>query len=109
MGVMTTVNEQTTLIVTVEFFDQDGVAVVPSAATYGLDDVATGKVIVAAGTAFPSLGTTVNLEITSTQNSIVDTTRPFEIHRLTVSATYATTRKVTDEYLFRVTNLAGVT
>ena len=100
------VNERTSCTVTVAWFDEDDVAVTPQSATYRLDDVTSGTAIVPK-TAISGLSTTNDIAITKDQNSIIGT-GPYEMRRLTVEFTYATTKHGTEQYLYRVKNLGGV-
>ena len=102
------VNERTTLIVTVAFYDEDDVLVVPSAATYRIDDVASLTSIVPL-TNFPSLASQVAITITSAQNAILDSDHEYEVRKLTIQFNYGSPKKHgTDEYLFRIRQLYGI-
>ena len=107
MAALLQVNEKSTMIVTVSFFDDDDVAVIPTAATYRID-TATGSVIKASG-AIGSLATSVDIEVTSAQNAIVTAGTALEEHVLTVEFDYGASRHGTDEYRWLVKNLQGVT
>ena len=100
-------NEKSTVMVTVAFKDEDGVAVTPSAATYRLDAVTEGHTILAA-TAIGSLSTSVSLHITSAQNAALSAA-PFSERCLTVEYDYGTTKHGTAEYRYKIKNLIGVT
>lgn len=101
------VNEKSTLIVTASFFDDTGAAVTPSAATYRIHDKASGTIIVAT-TSLSGLSTTKDIEVTSTQNALINQSDNAEEHILTLEFTYNTTRLGTSEYRWAVRGLEGV-
>jgi hypothetical protein len=101
------VKERNTYIVTVAFFDHDDDPVTPDSATYRIDDVKSGQILVPV-TAIVSLGVTVDIEITPLQNQIIDDNNVEELRRLTVMFYYDTVRQGADEYFYRVMNLKGV-
>jgi hypothetical protein len=103
-------NERSTFPVTVTFLDEDGAAVVPTAATYRLDDEGNRRNIQPA-TNFPSLATSVDLWITSDQNFIIRSRSQSEIRTLTVEFDYESTNGPahgTAQYRYRLINLYGV-
>jgi hypothetical protein len=104
---MDEINERCTYILTVSFYDEDDLPVVPNSATYRIDDVTTGTLIVATK-AFPSLAASVDVEITKGQNSMIAENHAFETRRVTVVFSYGAARQGTDEYLYKVRNLPGV-
>lgn len=102
------VNEKTTLLLTVAFFDEDDVAVVPTSATYRIDRPAEANSAVLAATAITGLATTKTLTITSAQNAIVGS-RAFQEQVVTVEFDYGSPSKHgTDEYRYRIKALPGV-
>ena len=104
-----TVNEKTSITLTVTFRDENGALVVPSAATYRLDDVGSQTAILAA-TAL-SLASSVNVLITSTQNRILTSTNQSESREVTVEFDYTGglgAMHSTDKYAYEVLNLYGV-
>ena len=107
MSALTTINEKTTLLVTAAFFDEDGIAATPSAATYRIHDRGTGTVIKAV-TALTGLSTTKQIEITSAENAMVVAGAATEEHVLTLEWDYGAGRHGTDEYRWLVRNLVGV-
>jgi hypothetical protein len=100
-------NERSTIVVTVAFLDDDGVAVTPDAATYRIDDKASRTAILAA-TAIGSLSTSVDLTITSEQNAIVRPRKAFEIRTVTVEFDYDGDKHGTAQYEYKLVNLYGV-
>jgi hypothetical protein len=107
MSTTTTINEKTTLLVTAAFFDEDGIAATPSAATYRIHDRASGTVIVAV-TTLTGLGITKQIEITSAQNAMVAAGAATEEHVLTLEWDYGSGRHGSDEYRWLLRNLVGV-
>ena len=104
------VNERTAFPLLVSFLDEDSIAVVPTSATYRIDDQVSKTAIVPV-TGFPSLATSVDLWITSDQNFIVRPRNRFEIRTVTVQYTYESDNgptAATAEYKYRVNNLYGV-
>ncbi len=100
------INEQTTLFLTISFFDQDNLPVVPDSATYRIDDVLSGTVILA-DTAL-TLASVVEVIITQAQNAIIASVNPVETRIVTVEYNYGGSYHGTDEYRYYVKSLAGV-
>jgi len=105
---LTEVNEQSSITITVSFTDEDGAPVTPDAATYRIDDKESRTEILDT-TSFPSLSSSVDLEITSAQNAIIRERNQSEIRRVTVEYDYGSGKHGTAEYRYRVINLYGVT
>lgn len=104
------VNEKTDLVVTVTFFDEDGLPVSPTAATYRVDDKENHTVLLTT-TAFPSLSTSVDLELDGDLNKMVRERHLSEIRTLTVEFDYNTPSGLkhgTAQYRYKVVNLYGV-
>jgi hypothetical protein len=101
------VNERSTLMLTVSFFDEDSVAVTPDAATYRIDDP-TSRTNILPATAITPLGVTADLEITSDENRVIRSRSASEVRVLTVEFDYGTGKHGTAEYRYRVLNLYGV-
>lgn len=100
--------ERSTVIVTVNFIDEDDNPVTPTAATYRIDDKASRTTILAA-TAIGGLSTSVDLEITPEQNAIIRSRLPFEIRTVTVEWDYDSgTKHGTAQYEYKLINLYGV-
>ena len=104
------INERTAFPLAVSFLDEDSVAVVPTSATYRIDDEASKTAIVPV-TNFPSLSTSVDLWITSDQNFIVKPRSKFEIRTVTVQYVYESENgptPATAQYKYKLLNLYGV-
>lgn len=102
-------NEKETGFVTLTFTDEDGSAVTPDSATYTLHDEDTKDIINSReDTAVPGLASSTNLELTPDDNVLVDASKVYEVHILTIKWTYNTDKKGTQEYRFNVKNLTKV-
>jgi len=104
------ITERSSSTVAVSFFDEDSNAVTPDAAIYRIDSPAERTNILPA-TAFPSLSTSVDLEITSDENRILRERHSSEIRELTVEFDYTAVsgpKHGTAKYRYRVLNLYGV-
>jgi len=102
-----TINDRTTLVLTLTFRDEDDALVVPTAATYRIDDVLTGSVV-KARTSLTGLASSMELEITSAQNAAIGEATLQE-RVVTVEFDYGASRHGSDEYRYYVRNLLGVT
>lgn len=104
------VNERATFVVRVSFLDEDSVAVTPTAATYRVDDEASRTSLVPV-TSLGGLSTSVDIWITSDQNRIVRSRKPFEIRTVTVEYDYDSDNGPahgTAQYKYKLLNLYGV-
>lgn len=104
------VNERSDFPLTVSFLDEDGVAVVPDAATYRVDDEAN-RTSLQPVTSFPSLATSVDLWIASDWNRIIRSRNKSEIRTVTVEYDYDSDdgpKHATAQYRYKVLNLYGV-
>jgi len=100
-------NERSSIVITVTFLDENNNEVEPDAATYRIDDEATGTNIQPA-TAISPLSESVDLVITSDQNFIIKPRNRFEIRTVTVEWDYATAKHGTAQYRYKLLNLYGV-
>lgn len=109
---MEKVNEWKKLRVTVEFLDEDGVATVPMAVRYRVDDVTTEGSIRAWTSVTPASSVTISL--VKTDNTIINTSLPRETHQMTVQAAMDTsdfstaTDLITGKFDYEVENLTFV-
>lgn len=104
------VAERSDFPVAISFLDEDGVAVIPTAATYRIDDELNRRNIQPA-TAFPSLATSVDLWITGDQNHIIRSRSKYEVRTVTVEFNYESDdgpKHVTAQYKYKLLNLHGV-
>jgi hypothetical protein len=104
---MDSVNEKSTYIVTVSFFDENNAPVTPTAAWYSLYCETTGKDILTE-TALTGLGTTKDIEITPTQNTMSNPSNLMEQKLLTLRYTYGTGKQGTAEYRYQLLNLVKI-
>lgn len=103
-------NERSSFPIAVSFLDENNDPVVPTAATYRINDEAN-KVEILPVTNFPSLGTSVDLWLTSDQNFIVKPRSRFEIRTITVQYEYESENgptPATAQYRYKLLNLYGV-
>lgn len=103
----TPVNEKSSSVLQVSFFDDHDVAIIPISANYKIDDVGTGTVILAE-TALSPLSSVVSIDITSTQNRIINSVNTFETRIVTVKFVYGTDKLGTGEYIYTIKNLFGI-
>jgi hypothetical protein len=121
------VNENTTMILRVSFFDEDGDPVVPSGAWYRIDEVKAGAKIVPPGgpsasaspsatedpegmVPFPTLASVVDIEVTAAQNKLVTQRLGTEERLVSVEFDYDGDKKHgSAEYRYWIKGLAKVT
>ena len=104
------VSERTAFPLAVSFVDENNDPVVPTSATYRIDDEAS-KTAILGVTNFPTLDDTVDLWITSDQNFIVKLRSKFEVRTVTVQYIYESENgptPATAQYKYKVVNLYGV-
>ena len=104
------VNERTAFPLSVSFLDENNDPVVPTSATYRVDDEASKTAIVGV-TNFPTLATSVDLWITADDNFIIKPRSKSEIRTVTVQYTYESDNgptPATAQYKYKVINLYGV-
>ena len=103
-------NERSSFPIAVSFLDENNDPVVPTSATYRIDDEAS-KTVILPVTNFPSLATSVDLWITSDQSFIVKSRNKSEIRTVTVQYTYESENgptPATAQYRYKLLNLYGV-
>lgn len=106
MAPLATVNERTTMILTVHFYDEDGLPVTPDSASYRIDAPNEGLEILGT-TEITPLDPTPDLVITSSQNAC-RSSAPWSERVVTVEWVYALTKRGTEEYRYKIKNLYGV-
>ena len=104
----TVVNERSTFVLRVAFFDEDDQPAVPDAVTYRIDDPIVGTAILAptAVSLGSPAGTTVDLQITSDDNASLDG-RQYQRRLVTLEWDWEAGHG-TSEYEYFVKNLYGV-
>jgi hypothetical protein len=111
---MDSVNERSTWLTTVPFTNENKDAVVPTKASYRIDDVGSDQEI-RTEKDLSALAEQIQIMWEPSDTSILDESHPYETRRLTVFWTYDTaTSPPTEgeghaEYLLNVVNLKGVT
>lgn len=100
------VDEKTSAVLTIKFYDRGGVAVVPLSALYQVDNQTTGTAV-RVETALPAAAQIV-LTLTAADNAIVDQSNVRELRRVTVEATLPGGDTVNAQYDYLVRNLSGV-
>lgn len=103
-------NERSTVPITVSFLDENDDPVTPTAATYRIDNPES-RTNIQPAIAISPLSDTVDLIVTSDQNYIVRSRRPFEVRTVTVEFDYvseAGPAHGTAQYKYKLINLYGV-
>lgn len=100
------VNKKTSLTLSVTFYDEHGASVIPDSATYRIDDLTSSTVILEPTPLSPAAS--IEIQITSAQNAMVNSANPFEDRVVTVEFAYASSKRGTDEYRYELRNLYGV-
>jgi len=103
---MLSITEQSTGYLTVSFYDKTGALAVPSSATYRIDDKDTGQAVRASTALTPA--SAIEITLTKADNTILNDAGRNEERRVTVISVYSATDQVTDEYIYKVINLAKV-
>lgn len=104
------VNERSAFPLRVSFLDEDGTAVVPTSASYRIDDQ-KNRTNVLPLTALSSLSSAMDIWITSDQNFIIRSRNIYEIRTVTVSYVYESDNgptPVNSKYEYKLINLYGV-
>lgn len=103
---MEQVNEGSSAYLTVTFKDKAGLAQEPTAASYRIDDVATGTEIRDDTDLTPA--DSIEIALTPADNAIVSPRLPVERHVVTVTGTYGEDDAVRAQYVYEVVNLQAV-
>ena len=98
------VNEDSTAILTLTFKNELGAEVTPSTAYIRIDDVPS-RTQIRDWTAISPLASTVDVTISNSENAILKQTHQYEIRRVSVYFTYATSKKGTADFLYNLVNL----
>lgn len=98
-----TVNEASTAYLAVAFYDKAGSLDTPASVSYRIDDVDSGDPV--KGDTPIGAASSIEITLSPADNAMVDSTKRFEMRRVTVEATYGVSDKVQDEYLYKVKNL----
>jgi hypothetical protein len=101
---MKTINASSTAWLSIAFKDKTGTPVVPTAATYKINSLDTGAVVLAS-TAILALSSSIELEITKEQNAILNIASALERRRVTIVASYGVGDQMTQEYDYALENV----
>lgn len=100
------VMEKSSAYLSVSFRDKAGAESNPASASWKAHDKASGREL-QAETALPS-GATVEITLPPSINTLVDTSKSFEIRVITVEALFGANDGVNQQFEYTVTNLAFV-
>ncbi len=101
---MPEVDERTTSYLTVAFKDKTGAAALPTAASYRIDCLTSGRVIRASTALAPS--SSIEITLTPGDNTIQVPGNTLETRRVTVHAEYGAGDEINDQYDYDVVNLS---
>ena len=101
------INEKSTLLLNVKFYDESDVLRVPDSASYRIDAPGETSTVILTDTPILPVASSLDLEITSAQNRAVSSA-PLQERVVTVTWNYASTKVGTDEYRYRVKALGGI-
>lgn len=103
---MELINDGTDLTIDLTFTDEDEAAVTPSAARYRVDDISSGDNIVE-WTSITPVNETYALNITATQNALINSALPIEKKLVTVEITYGIySKKKKSTYIYGIKNIS---
>lgn len=89
------------------FFDEESNAAMPGNARYRLD-CETSRTMIQDWTPIAPIASSRTLDITSTNNRIINQDNLFELRLVTVQANHSTETQFTDRYRYLVKNLYSV-
>lgn len=101
---MATVNEGSTCYLTVSFKDKNGVAAAPTGVSYRIDCLTNDQEI-KDDTDFTPPAASIEIEIDSTDNAIIDQDNHSERRLVTVTGTYGAEDKIVEEYEYDLINM----
>ena len=102
------VNEKSTAYLSITFKDKAGASEAPASATYQIDDVITGQAI-RASTPITPIAAQVEITLAPADNVILLAAgKVLEYRRVTVIGVYNAGDQVTDEYIYPIQPLDGV-
>ena len=103
---MATVNEKSTSYVSVSFVDKTGAQATPTSVTYRLDCATNSQQIIDWTSVSPAAS--LEIQISSTQNAIINQQNDTERRVVTVRAVYGASDELHAEHYFIVQNLYKV-
>ena len=101
---MEIVNEKSTIILPINFRDENGDAVTPTSATVRIDDKGSGTQI-RAEAAISVTSSTYDLTVTGAENEILDQENDYETRVITLAWAYDVSSIGATEYTYNVKNL----
>ena len=101
---MTTVNEGSTCYLDVSFKDKEGVLAAPTSISYRIDCITNDEEI-KDDTVFAPPASSIEIEIDSTDNAIIDQDNNSERRLVTVTGTYGAEDKIVEEYEYDLINM----
>ena len=105
---MKTVNENTSVTVTLQFVDVNGAAVSPNSVEYQVTDECSGTPVVA-WTTFTPGGPSADLDLTAEAQQIINRFQDYETRIVSVIALYnASAQQITAEFRYRVKNMRSI-
>ncbi len=99
-----TVNEGSTAYLTVDFKDKDGALEAPSSISYRIDCLTNGSQVKADTPVTPA-ESSVEIELTKTDNAIISQSNNSERRLVTVTGTYGVDDGIVQEYEYNVKNM----
>lgn len=104
---MEDINEGSSAIFTIDFYDENNANVTPDLVTYRIDDISSSEIL-APVEVVPS-SSSMDIVVGSDLNVILDPTSNYEMRYLTIVWIYSDgTKQGTEEVIFRVKNLFRV-
>jgi hypothetical protein len=101
------VNEKSVAYLTVKFKDKTGALAAPASATWEVHDVESGSELLAA-TAIAPIANTVELTLTPTINTFVNSQNTEEVRRVTIKATWGVSNTTNAEVDYNIVDLTWV-
>jgi hypothetical protein len=97
-------NEETTLVISTTFKDENNALVVPISVDYRIDDIQS-KTQIRDWTTVSTPTSVIDIVITADENVMISSRKTYEDRMLTVRFTYSGEREGLAEQLFRVKNI----
>lgn len=101
---MTTVNEGSTAYLTANFKDKDSVLAAPTTISYRIDCLTNGSEV-KDDTAFTPAASSIEIELTKTDNALINQANYAERRLVTVTGTYGDDDEIIQEYEYDLINM----
>ena len=101
------VNEGSTAYLTVKFYDKSNNLAAPASATWEVHDIESGSVLLIA-TAIAPIANTIELTLTPTINTFIDSNNDEETRRVTIKATWGVGSTTNAEVDYDIADLVWV-